>query len=107
MGPDQREYVVPVAEGRALFAGTHAGIYTIRTEGADGVSSEDSFAVNLGAGDETEIKPTDRLAVGATAAGRVTPGAVGVRRELWLYLLGAVLLILGVEWFTYHRRYTV
>jgi hypothetical protein len=107
IGPDEREYTVPVAEGRALFAGTHAGIYTVRTEGADGAVLEDSFAVNVGAQSETRIEPTERLAVGSTAAGQVTAGAVGVRRELWLYLLAAVLLILGVEWFTYHRRYTV
>jgi hypothetical protein len=107
VGPDQREYVVPVSEGRALFAGAHAGIYTIRTEGAEGAVSEDSFAVNLGASAETRIAPAEALSVGATTAGQVTPGEVGVRRELWLYMLAAVLLILGVEWFTYHRRYTV
>ena len=57
MGPDQREYVVPVAEGRALFAGTHAGIYTIRTEGADGVSSASTWAV---ATSRTSTKPKAR-----------------------------------------------
>jgi hypothetical protein len=32
---------------------------------------------------------------------------VGVRRELWVYLLAGALLILLVEWWTYHRRITV
>jgi len=32
---------------------------------------------------------------------------VGVRRELWIYFLLAVLGMSAVEWFTYHRRVTV
>lgn len=107
IAPDQREFTVPVVEGRALFAGSRTGIYTIRTEDADGSVSEDAFAVNLGAGEETQIAPADALEVGTTTAGEVTAGAAGVRRELWLYLLIAVLAVLGLEWFSYHRRYTV
>jgi hypothetical protein len=137
IAPDEREFTVPVVEGRALFAGARAGIYAIRTSGAapalgatpddtlddadvgddaaapapeDALgdeASEGAFAVNVGPGDETQIAPTDALLVGPTAAGEVTPGAAGVRRELWLYLLIAVLAVLGLEWFSYHRRYTV
>ncbi len=105
--PNGEEHVVPVVEGRALFAGTRAGFYSIRAEGEEALVSEDTFAVNLGAGDESRIAPAESLQVGPLSAGEVTRGEVGVRRELWLYLLVAVLAILGVEWFTYHRRYTV
>jgi hypothetical protein len=30
-----------------------------------------------------------------------------VRRELWIYLLLAALLLTFIEWITYHRRITV
>jgi hypothetical protein len=30
-----------------------------------------------------------------------------LRRELWLYMLAAALLLIGAEWFTYHRRITL
>ena len=32
---------------------------------------------------------------------------VGVRREIWIYLLIAVALLTALEWATYHRRVTV
>ena len=32
---------------------------------------------------------------------------IGVRREMWVYLLLAVLLVTTFEWLTYHRRVTV
>jgi hypothetical protein len=31
----------------------------------------------------------------------------GIRREIWLYLLAAVLVVSVIEWITYHRRITV
>jgi hypothetical protein len=30
-----------------------------------------------------------------------------LRSELWLYMLGGALLLIGAEWFTYHRRITL
>ena len=30
-----------------------------------------------------------------------------LRRELWFYMLFAALLLVGAEWFTYHRRITL
>ena len=33
--------------------------------------------------------------------------AVSARRELWVYLIWFVVLLLGIEWITYHRRITV
>ena len=36
-----------------------------------------------------------------------TAGIPFLRRELWFYMLCAALLLIGAEWFTYHRRITV
>ena len=41
------------------------------------------------------------------AAGPVGEFKIGVRREMWVYLLLAVLLVTTFEWLTYHRRVTV
>jgi hypothetical protein len=30
-----------------------------------------------------------------------------VRREIWIYLLAAALIMTTIEWITYHRRITV
>jgi hypothetical protein len=30
-----------------------------------------------------------------------------LRRELWFYMLAAAALLIGIEWFTYHRRITL
>jgi hypothetical protein len=39
--------------------------------------------------------------------GEVAGFKVGVRRELWIYILLAVAVISAIEWATYHRRVTV
>ncbi|MEM9074839.1 MAG: VWA domain-containing protein [Myxococcota bacterium] len=93
---------VPVVEGRAIYAGVHTGFHTLQTP--DG---EELFAANLGAGEESRIEPAESLSVGAASAGEPTKGELGVRREIWLYLVLFALGVLLVEWLTYHRRVTV
>ena len=93
---------VAVEEGRAVFAGDEAGFYTLEAPDGDQV-----FAANLGPGAESDIAPAESLEVGGQAAGEVSHGEVGVRQEIWIYLVLAVMAILAVEWFTYHRRWTV
>lgn len=101
--PRGGEREVPVVEGRAVYAGTLAGFYTMRAGG-----QEDLFAANLGPSGEGRIAPVSELAIDESRqAGAPSRGKVGVRRELWIYLVFAVLLILLAEWFTYHRRWTV
>ncbi len=100
--PDGEEREVPVVEGRAVYAGLHTGFHTLRS--AEG---EERFAANLGRGRESEIEPAEAFAIGGREATPPTRGEVGVRRELWLYLVLLVLGVLCVEWFTYHRRVTI
>jgi hypothetical protein len=40
-------------------------------------------------------------------AGEVSAFHVGVRREIWIYLLLIAIGITVIEWITYHRRITV
>ncbi len=100
--PKGRARQVPVVDGRAVYAGLRTGFFTLR-----GDTAEETFAANLGPGDESRIAPADALTVGARQASAPSRGEVGVRRELWLYLVLFALFVLLVEWVTYHRRVTV
>ena len=101
--PDGEAREVPVVEGRAVYAGTRAGFYTVRAG-----EQESVFAANLGPSEEARIEPVEALALDEdTIAGAPTEGKVGVRREIWIYLVLFALFVLVAEWLTYHRRWTV
>ena len=105
--PDGELREVPIADGRAVVAGLRAGFYTLRARDAAGVESEQTFAANLADDAELDIAPVSRLRVGATTAQRARPARAGLRAELWVTLVVAALVLLCIEWFTYHRRLTV
>jgi hypothetical protein len=104
--PDGAKRVVPIKDGRAVFLGQHAGFYTLAV-GPEGSEERSMFAANLSAPAESAIMPAPELAVYGRVAGQVGEFKIGVRRELWVYLLAAVLIVTAVEWLTYHRRVTV
>ena len=56
---------------------------------------------------ESTIAPVKELVVDGKTASQVHGFHVGVRREMWIYLLLLVVLISAIEWATYHRRVTV
>ncbi len=103
--PDKTTRVVPIKDGRAVLLGQIAGFYTVKT----GNAPEDTsmFAANLADPTESAIKPVEKLSVGDRTAGEVGEFKIGVRREMWIYLLIAVLVVTTIEWLTYHRRVTV
>ncbi len=104
--PSGTERTVPVQDGRAVFLGQHAGIYTLRA-GSDADKYETMFAANLADPFESQIEPKKELLVGEAKAGELSGFTIGVRREIWAYLLFAVIAISVIEWLTYHRRVTV
>jgi hypothetical protein len=65
------------------------------------------IAGNLSDPRESDCAPVATLDVNGTRATAPRAGRAGVRRELWRYLLLAAMLILTVEWYTWHRRVTV
>jgi Ca-activated chloride channel family protein len=104
-GDTHDKRTVPVKDGRAVFLGQHAGFYKVST----GAAAEESsmFAANLSDPLESAIGPRDKLEVDGRVAGEVGEFKIGVRREMWIYLLLAVLAVTTVEWLTFHRRITV
>jgi Ca-activated chloride channel homolog len=103
--PSGEKRTVPVKDGRAVFLGQLAGFYKISTGSAAEETS--MFAANLSDPLESTIAPHDKLEVDGRVAGEVGEFKVGVRREIWVYLLAAVLLVTTLEWLTFHRRITV
>lgn len=108
--PAGGELVVPVHEGRAVYLGEHAGFYEIKgtagpEEGAPPTTA--AFAANLLDADESAIEPAKELVVDGKRAGNLAGFQIGVRREIWIYLLLAAIVLTAIEWITYHRRITV
>jgi hypothetical protein len=97
---------LPVEDGRAVTFGERAGFYRL-TSGSGEARVVTEFAANLSDLDESRILPQKKLAIAGHDAPPPTLGGGGVRREIWLWLLAAVLALSIVEWVTYHRRVTV
>ena len=114
--PDKAEVIVPVHEGRAVYLGERAGFYQLSgtQEGEVGVPDpkaqagmKTAFAANLLDSEESAIEPAKELVIDGRKAGELGGFQIGVRREIWIYLLIAALVLTAVEWITYHRRLTV
>ncbi|MCA9586500.1 MAG: VWA domain-containing protein [Myxococcales bacterium] len=113
--PEGAEMLVPVHEGRAVYMGARAGFYeltgdesaTPEAPSKDGAQVKTAFAANLLDADESNIEPVKELVVDGQKASELGGFHVGVRREIWIYLLLAAILLTAVEWITYHRRVTV
>ena len=107
--PDGTKRSVPIKDGRAVFLGQEAGFYKISTSTTPAGGAEDvtMFAANLADPQESSIAVREKLEVDGRVAGEVGEFKIGVRREMWVYLLLAVLLVTTLEWLTFRRRVTV
>jgi hypothetical protein len=104
--PSGEKQLVPIKDGRAVFLGQQAGFYDLALGEGEGAEHA-KFAANLSDPLESAIEPKKELAVGEIKSGDVEGFTVTVRRVIWVYLLAGVLLAMVLEWFTYHRRWTV
>ncbi|MBK6691234.1 MAG: VWA domain-containing protein [Myxococcales bacterium] len=101
--PEGEHKQVPIHEGRAVFLGTRAGFYELESGGG----AKTSFAANLLDVTESTIAPAPELVVDGQRAAALAGFQLGVRREIWVYLLILAVLLTALEWATYHRRLTV
>ena len=91
---------VPVQESveGTVFEAPEAGLYV-----ASSSDTRQYIAVNFASRDFSNINNSQvRDSTTAKAA-----GIPFLRHELWFYMLCAALLLIGAEWFTYHRRITL
>ncbi|HYR87553.1 MAG TPA: VWA domain-containing protein [Terriglobia bacterium] len=83
--------------GKTFFEAAEPGLY-VATQGDNRVH----VAVNLANRSFSDVNQSvfkdDRAAAGQR---------YWLRRELWFYMLLAAVVLVGVEWFTYHRRITL
>jgi hypothetical protein len=83
--------------GQTVFVTGEPGLYAA-TQGDQRVH----VAVNLANPNFSDVNrsvfKTDRVAAAQT---------YWLRRELWFYMLVATVALIGIEWFTYHRRVTL
>ncbi len=90
-----------------IFADTQLlGFYRIQILNDGDVVQEDAFAVNLFNIGESDIEPVDDIVIqtndGQLSVSSNSREEIG-RRELWTILVAIGLLILGLEWWYYHR----
>jgi hypothetical protein len=107
--PGVEAETVPVHEGRAVYLGQNSGFYDVTTDPPPGADQPQvvSFAANLLDSDESTIEPRPEIFVDGKKAGRVEGFQAGIRREFWIYLIIAAIILTAIEWATYHRRLTV
>lgn len=103
--PDGSRHRVAIKDGRAAYAGIHAGFYELAVDGSDRPPTR--FAANASDLDESQIAPQKKLALGGSEAGEATGFSARSRHQIWGYLVLAVLAVSAIEWLTYHRRVTV
>lgn len=106
--PAGRKTQAPVREGAATFYGQRVGVHQIiALDEAGEQMATFELAANLGSTAESNIKPEPELTLGGKKLAAPATFAVSARRDLWIYLVIAALVLLMVEWVTYHRRITV
>lgn len=97
--PDGKKQTLRVTNTPAIFNDTEqAGVYHVSGKG---INRE--YSCNLVSSVESDSKPKDVLAIGGknfASAG----GEVFTNRELYGFLIIAILAILTFEWYAYHRR---
>ncbi len=117
--PAGKKTQAPVMGGQATFYGTRVGVHQIIAYDKDDPAppagqldrrepaASFELAANLGSPTESRIFPAADLSLGGKQLAAPDEFAVSARRELWIYVVLAVLGLLAIEWVTYHRRITV
>jgi len=97
----------PVVDGRATFYASQIGIHTLVSRSKGEELGALSLAANLANPFESDITPVATLVLGGQTLAAPEGFAVTRQQGLWSYLALAALVLLSVEWVTYHRRVTL
>jgi len=103
--PDGRREPLTVVDPTQVVWGPvrRAGAYELSWS-SRGQRETRQFAVNQLDADEARVASVDTVEIGMERiAGR--GGGAGLLTDLWPWVLGACLLLLGAEWWVYHRRH--
>lgn len=100
--PNPNSHRVPLENGRALFYGQRAGFYDARTR-----EGQTRFSASLLASGEGQFAPKTELVVQGKAVAQAGPMPPKRRDDPWYWLLLGVFAVSFIEWWAYHRRWTV
>jgi hypothetical protein len=101
-GPDGETHRLQAAAGGFVFAPERSGIYVRRAGGHETI-----LPVNPDCDGLDDIAPLPHLRVAGRKASAPAPTRRDPRERPWVYLVLAALALLVIDWFTYHRRWTV
>ncbi len=97
--PDGRKATLKPEGKVAYFSDTERrGIYAVTGKGV-----RQEFAINLLSRDESQTDPKDALQFGRRPV-LAGSGTVRTAREFWRWLVILALVVLGIEWWVYHKR---
>lgn len=102
--PDGGTVTIPVHEGHALYYGQRVGFYALR---AAALGATVQWAANLSDLTESQAQVRRELRLGGAQVPPPEAGQRSLRRALWPYLLLLALGLLVLEWWSYHRRWTI
>jgi hypothetical protein len=105
--PSGRRQPAAVAGGEVSFFADEVGVYQIHAFRDGEPVAHLELAANLANPRESSIAPAEELELGGRVLEAPPSFSPSMRRSLWRYLALAALLLLGIEWLTYHRRITV
>ncbi len=101
--PDGRTRALSSVGGIVEWPVARTGFYRVRGDGA----SERVFPANLNDAVESDTAPVRALALGGRALPPPDPPHPGQRRAYWAWALMVAVALTLLEWWSYHRRWTV
>lgn len=105
--PSGKKSMAPLVDGHATFYSSEIGIHEVLVEEDGQVVAHIDLAANLANPTESDIAPSDLLALGDKPLDAPEEFTITHRQAIWLYIMFFVLLLLVIEWITYQRRITV
>jgi hypothetical protein len=100
--PAGDERTLVASDGRIVLAPSLAGFHQVTWDGGERL-----VAVNLAASTRRDLTPLRHLVVAPVTAQPPEIEAAALSRPPWVLLLALALLLVTVEWWTYHRRWTI
>jgi hypothetical protein len=100
--PAGDERTLVARDGRIVMAPALAGFHRVTWDGGERL-----VAVNLAASTRRDLTPLQHLVAPPVTARPPEIEAAAFSRPPWALLLALALLLVTVEWWTYHRRWTI
>ena len=113
--PRNAEVRAPIVDGIATFYADSVGFHQLTVPAPRAAPGDEpleplvavELAANLASSAESDIGPSTELTLGGKPLAAPDKFEVTRSERLWTALLLVMLIIIAVEWITYHRRITV